>query len=195
MYDLPTMEGLRLIKGLSEVPSDQSAPVRKQSETIVIEVQNLYEGTKVEDLANSLLDSRVYVGYPFLREAKVTAISDSLFRYDLPPHFRRCRSTPHNDNVLEKWQRDANGIEYELSKRCGLSMQKPIKGLKRMEDGALVKEYEAREYDYALQTIVLKVSSIDPRFLEQSAKSITEDFPEGSKVSSWAQCCMGPQDK
>ncbi|PLW18535.1 hypothetical protein PCANC_16180 [Puccinia coronata f. sp. avenae] len=215
MYDLPTMEGLRLIKGLSEgvllgkdavagFPSLHNLPhtgslqfhrikvhqSESKGETIVIEVQNLYEGTKVEDLANSLLDSRVYVGYPFLREAKVTAISDSLFRYDLPPHFRRCRSTPHNDNVLEKWQRDANGIEYELSKRCGLVIgdvdvvvhAKPIKGLKRMEDGALVKEYEAREYDYALQTIVLKVSSIDPRFLEQSAKSITEDFPEGSKV-------------
>lgn len=214
-YDLPTMHGLRLIKGLCKgvllgkdavagFPSLHNLPhtgslrfhkikvhqSESKGETIVIEVQNLFEGTKVEDLAKSLLGSRVYVGYPFLREAKVTAISDSLFKYDLDPHFQRFRSTPHDDKGLQNWARNADGIEYELSKRCGVVIGdvdvivhvKPIKGLKRMDDGALVKEYEARDSDYALQTIVLKVSSVDPRFMEQSAKSTADEFPEGCKV-------------
>ncbi|WAR56001.1 hypothetical protein PtB15_6B745 [Puccinia triticina] len=215
VYDLPTIQGLRLIKGLCQgvllgkdtvagFPSLHNLPhtgtllfhgikvhqSESKGETIVLNVPNVYEGTKVEDLANTLLGSRVYVNYPFLREAKVTALSDSLFRYELDPHSQRCRSIPHDERTLATWQRNADGIEYELSKKCGLVIgdvdvivhAKPIKGLQRMEDGALVKEYEARDCDYALQTVVLKVSSVDPRFMEQSAKSITEEFPEGSKV-------------
>lgn len=215
VYDLPTMQGLRLIKGLCKgvllgkdavagFPSLHNLPhtgslqfhrikvhqSESKGETIVINVQNLFEGTKVEDVANSLLGSRVYVGYPFLREAKVTAISDSLFRYDLHPHFQRCRSTQHDDKTLENWTRNADGIEYELSKRFGLVIgnvdvivhAQPIKGLKRLDDGSLVKEYEPRPSDYPLQTIVLKVSSVDPRFMEQSAKSTADEFPEGCKV-------------
>ncbi|KAI7933295.1 hypothetical protein MJO28_017740 [Puccinia striiformis f. sp. tritici] len=215
VYDLPTIQGLRLIKGLCKgvllgkdtvagFPSLHNLPhtgtlrfhgikvhqSESKGETIVIDVQNLYEGTKVEDLANTLLGSRVYVAYPFLREAKVTGISDNLFRYDIDPNSKRCRATPHEDRALTNWQRNADGIEYELSKKCGLVIgdvdvivhAKPIKGLQRMDDGALVKEYESRDCDYALQTVVLKVSSVDPRFMEQSAKSIIEEFPEGSKV-------------
>ncbi|KAA1070660.1 hypothetical protein PGT21_020445 [Puccinia graminis f. sp. tritici] len=215
VYDLPTIQGLRLIKGLCQgvllgkdtvagFPSLHNLPhtgtlqfhgikvhqSESKGETIVLDIPNVYEGTKIEDLANTLLGSRVYVNYPFLREAKVTAISDSLFRYELDPHSQRCRSIPYEDRALAQWQRSADGIEYELSKKCGMVIgdvdvivhAKPIKGLQRMEDGALVKEFESRDCDYALQTIVLQVSSADPRFMEQSAKSITEEFPLGSKV-------------
>jgi 5'-3' exoribonuclease 1 len=246
VYDLPTIQGLRLIKGLCQgvllgkdtvagFPSLHNLPhtgtlqfhgikvhqSESKGETIVLDIPNVYEGTKIEDLANTLLGSRVYVNYPFLREAKVTAISDSLFRYELDPHSQRCRSIPHEDRALAQWQRSADGIEYELSKKCGMVIgdvdvivhAKPIKGLQRMEDGALVKEFETRDCDYALQTIVLQVSSVDPRFMvrilfhkllfnpspsesltvpsscsfsfffqEQSAKSLTEEFPLGSKV-------------
>lgn len=215
VYDLPTLGGLRLIKGLCKgvllgkdavagFPSLHNLPhigtlkfhkikvhqSESRSETIVIEVQNIYEGTKAEDLAKSLIDSRVFVGYPFLREAKVTGLSDNLFRYQLDPFKKSCRSIPHDPAALQAWQRTASDLEYNFSKKCGLVTgpidilvhAKPIKGLKRIDDDALVKEYETREDDYALQLIVMNVSSLDPRFMEQSAKSITEDFPEGSKV-------------
>ncbi|KNZ45877.1 hypothetical protein VP01_772g4 [Puccinia sorghi] len=38
------------------------------------------KGTKVEDVANLLLGSQFYVGYPFFWEAKVMAILESLFK-------------------------------------------------------------------------------------------------------------------
>jgi Exoribonuclease Xrn1 D2/D3 domain/Exoribonuclease Xrn1 D1 domain len=57
-------------------------------------------------------------------------------------------------------------------------------GLKRLESGALVKDYEdaSKEYELALQLAVPQVKSEDPRYLERGAPSLTEEFPEGSKV-------------
>ncbi|KNZ51463.1 hypothetical protein VP01_3944g2 [Puccinia sorghi] len=46
---------------------------KSKSETILIDVQNIFKGTKVKDVENLLLGYHAYVGYPFLWEAKVTA--------------------------------------------------------------------------------------------------------------------------
>ncbi|KNZ45829.1 hypothetical protein VP01_776g1 [Puccinia sorghi] len=40
----------------------------------------LFKGTKVEDVENLLLGSQVYVGYPFVWEAKLKAILESLLK-------------------------------------------------------------------------------------------------------------------
>lgn len=57
-------------------------------------------------------------------------------------------------------------------------------GLKRLEDGAFVKDYEdiSKEYELALQLAVPQVESEDPRYIERGPPSLTEEFPEGSKV-------------
>jgi len=58
-------------------------------------------------------------------------------------------------------------------------------GLKRLEDGAFVKDYEediSKEYELALQLAVPQVESEDPRYIERGPPSLAEEFPEGSKV-------------
>lgn len=57
-------------------------------------------------------------------------------------------------------------------------------GLKRLEDGAFVKDYEdiSKEYELALQLAVRQVESEDPRYIERGPPSLAEEFPEGSKV-------------
>jgi 5'-3' exoribonuclease 1 len=57
-------------------------------------------------------------------------------------------------------------------------------GLKRLEDGSFVKDYEdiSKEYELALQLAVPQVESEDPRYIERGPPSLTEEFPEGSKV-------------
>jgi len=59
-----------------------------------------------------------------------------------------------------------------------------LAGLKRLEDGALVKDYEdaTKELELALQLAVPQVGTEDPRYIERGAPSLTEEFPEGSKV-------------
>ena len=59
-----------------------------------------------------------------------------------------------------------------------------LAGLKRLESGALVKDYEdaSKEYELALQLAVPEVESEDPRYAERGAVTLAEEFPEGSKV-------------
>ena len=53
-----------------------------------------------------------------------------------------------------------------------------------METGAFVKDYdnEDNETEHAVQMTVSEVTSEDPRFLERDAPSLSEEFPEGSKI-------------
>lgn len=59
-----------------------------------------------------------------------------------------------------------------------------LAGLKRLESGALIKDYEdvSKEYELALQLAVPQVESEDPRYIERGAPTLAEEFVEGSKV-------------
>ncbi len=57
-------------------------------------------------------------------------------------------------------------------------------GLKRLESGAFVKDYEDvdKEIEQAVQMCLTEVVSEDPRYLEREAPPLSEEFPEGSKI-------------
>ena len=59
-----------------------------------------------------------------------------------------------------------------------------LAGMKRLDTGAFVKEYESenKEYEQALQMTVSEVISEDPRFIEKEPPPISEEFEIGSKV-------------
>lgn len=213
-FHLPTLEGgLSFVKGLlpgvllgrdavSGFPSLNTIPHFAQlglhgvnvfqsdsrNETMVVSIENTFEGSPSEEVARALVNKRVYVGYPYLRESLVTAVSDELFRYEMDTH--GVRPIPHRPDQVREWRKVADRIEYVYSKKQGCLLGKvdvlvhatPVKGLKLLEDGSRVKEYEEREDDFALQAIVENVSSEDVRFAEQDAIPIEEEFPVGSKV-------------
>lgn len=56
--------------------------------------------------------------------------------------------------------------------------------MKRLDSGALVKDYEdsPKEYELALQLAVSQVESEDPRYIERQPPSLAEEFPPGAKV-------------
>lgn len=56
--------------------------------------------------------------------------------------------------------------------------------MKRLESGALVKDYEGpqREIEQAVQLSVPEVISEDPRFMEKEPPPLSEEFPDGSRV-------------
>lgn len=56
--------------------------------------------------------------------------------------------------------------------------------MKRLETGALVKDYEDadKETEQAVQMCLQEVASEDPRFVERDPPPLAEEFPEGSKV-------------
>jgi 5'-3' exonuclease len=57
-------------------------------------------------------------------------------------------------------------------------------GLKRLESGALVKEYEApnKEVEQAVQMSVSEIISEDPRYMEREPPPLSDEFPVGSRV-------------
>jgi 5'-3' exoribonuclease 1 len=60
-----------------------------------------------------------------------------------------------------------------------------LKGMRKTEAGAIVKEYgqiPGVETDYAAQTIVWNVVSEDQRLLERAPRPIEEEFPEGCRA-------------
>lgn len=123
-------------------------------------------------------------------------------------------SNPHTntprDGGMGGWARRAERIENWYSKRFGvvtgdvdvLVHMRPLKGasdlfpsyftswltlpvgLKRLDNGALVKDYEGqeKETETAVQLSLLEVSLEDPRYQEQIPPPISEEFPEDTKV-------------
>ena len=78
------------------------------------------------------------------------------------------------------------------SKRCVINLPRHSAGdsycnptgLKRLDNGALVKDYEGpeKETEQAVQMIVADVHSEDPRFMEKEPPPLSEEFPVDSKV-------------
>jgi len=157
-----------------------------RNQAMVIRITDAWEGKTASEVAKEVIGKRTFLNWPFLREGKIAAVSDNLFRYD------GGGSTPHSPQYLGSWKRKADKIQETYSKRSGvltgdvklLLHIRPLKGLKREENRTFVKVYEDadREVEQALQMTVMNVASEDPRSTEKAAPPLQEEFPAGSKV-------------
>ncbi|KAH9944834.1 exonuclease II [Amylocystis lapponica] len=220
-FDLPTLDGLHLVEGLCEgvflgsealagFPSLQTLQHTaalghhgvnvhgsdSRNQSMVVHIENIHEHRKPEDIAHEMIGRRTFVGWPFLQEGLVSAVSDALFKYEkvaiIPGRPPKIISNPHAPYGLSHWKGRADRIEQYYSKRCGvvtgaidiLVHVRPLKGLKRLDTGAFVKDYEGqeKEVEQAVQMTVPEVASEDPRFIEKDAPPLAEEFPDGSKV-------------
>ncbi|KAL8744263.1 MAG: hypothetical protein Q9190_003467 [Brigantiaea leucoxantha] len=162
-----------------------------RNESMVVTMTEPESRTKVE-WAKARLGNVVHVGFPFLSEAKIVRVSDEMFSYSLPPGGSGPpMAVPHGPQELSSWRRKAQRIEAVYSKRLGMIIGDvevlvyvdTLKGLRKTDEGASVKEYSqipGIEAEYATQTLVEEVVSEDQRFLEKSAISIEEEFPVGT---------------
>lgn len=163
-----------------------------RNESMVVTIENTDSRTNVK-AANMKLGQRVFVGYPFLNEGKVVKVSDELFDY-FPPEDGSAHpiQRPHGPHEISDFQKKAERIENAYSKRLGIIIGtvesithvEMLKGLKRTDEGATVKEYAVipgMETEYASQVIVDDVISEDQRFVERAALPIEEEFPPGSR--------------
>ncbi|KAJ3505765.1 hypothetical protein NLJ89_g7245 [Agrocybe chaxingu] len=220
-FNLPTLDGLHLVPGLCDgvalgiealagFPSIKTLPhtamlghhgvnihgSESRNKSMIIHIENPHEGQKMEEIAKKKIGERTFIGWPFLQEGQVVAVSDALFKYEkmvvTPNSPPKVVSTPHAPQGLGHWKMKAERIEAYYSKRCGvitgnievLLHVRPLKGLKRLETGAFVKDYEGpdKETEQAVQMCIPEVASEDPRFMEREAPPLAEEFPDGSKV-------------
>ncbi|KAG5652989.1 hypothetical protein H0H81_002814 [Sphagnurus paluster] len=220
-FDLPTLDGLHLVEGLCSgvltgaealagFPSLQTLPhtaglgfhgvnvhgSESRNKSMVVHINNPYEHARPEDVARTMIGERTFMGWPFLQEGLVVAVSDALFKYEkltvVPGTPAKVVSNPHAPHGLGHWKMKAERIEQVYSKRSGvitgaveiLLHVRPLKGLKRLETGAFVKDYEDqdKEIEQAVQMCLPEVVSEDPRYLERAAPPLSEEFPDGSKI-------------
>ncbi|KAI8933157.1 hypothetical protein NX059_009798 [Plenodomus lindquistii] len=207
-YYIGLMDGVKLgADALAGFPSLKVLPFHGKLEFAGVNV--FQQDSRNESMVVTLLDTAprqpiahakeklgkaVHVGYPFLHEAKVVKVSDELFDYVLPESGPSVPvAIPHDPQGISNWKKTANRIENNYSKRLGINIGEVeslvhvemLKGLKKTDDGATIKEYGAvpgLQSDYATQTIVDEVVSADPRFLEREALPIEEEFPEGARA-------------
>lgn len=164
-----------------------------RNESMILTMIDSKTRTKVE-AAKKQLGHKVHVGYPFLAEAKVIRVSDELFDYTLPESGTGPPlAVPHGPQEIDMWRKKAQRIEMVYSKRLGMVIGDVeslvhvdmLKGLKKTDEGATIKEYAhipGIEVDYASQMVVDEVVSEDQRFLEKAAVPIEEEFPEGTRA-------------
>ena len=173
-----------------------------RNESMIVTILDADARSGVE-YAKQQLGQRCFVGYPFLSEAKIVRVSDELFDYlPGPKEGAPPISIPHGPAEIESWKRNANRIQTTYSKRLGMVIGEidslvhveALKGLKKTDNGATVKEYAVIpgiDTDYATQMIVDEVESEDQRFLEKDALPIEEEFPVGTRAFSLAEYGYG----
>ncbi|XP_006459675.1 hypothetical protein AGABI2DRAFT_184268 [Agaricus bisporus var. bisporus H97] len=220
-FDLPTLDGLHLVPGLLDgvslgieslagFPSLKTLPhttvldfhrvnvhgQESKNKSMVVRIENPHEGSNSNEMANKMVGERIFMGWPYLQEGLVVALSDGLFSYEkaalVEGDAPKVISNPHLQHGINHWQTKAERIESMYSKKYGvltgrvevLLHIRPLKGLKRLENGALVKDYEDadKEIEQALQMCLSEVVSEDPRFLEREPPPLNVEFPDGSKV-------------
>jgi 5'-3' exonuclease len=205
-YHVGLMEGVKLgDAALAGFPSLATIPYNaalgyhgvnvfqqdSRNESMVVTLEDSELRTNVKT-ATMKLGQRVFVGYPFLHEGKVVKVSDELFDY-FPPEDNTPHPVqkPHGPREIDDFRKKAERIENNYSKRLGIIIGpvesithvEMLKGLKKTDEGATVKEYAVipgMETEYASQIVVDEVISEDQRFLEKAAVPIEEEFPPGS---------------
>lgn len=218
IFDLPTMEGLDYHVGLVDGVKLGDAALagfpsldvlsynaalgfhgvnifqqESRNESMIVTLRETEERTNVK-VSKKKLGQKVFVGYPFLQEARVVRVSDELFDYVLPENMSEHPvQKPHSPREIDDWRKKADAIERNYSKRLGLLIGhvesmvhvEMLKGMKKTDEGATIKEYAlvpGIETTYASQIIVDEVISQDERFLEKDAVPIEEEFPVGSRA-------------
>lgn len=148
-HDLPTLDGLHLVQGLCDgallgaqslagFPSLKTIPnhatlrnhrvnihgSESKNKSMVIRLENLCEGKETRELAQEMIGQRVFIEWPFLREGKVTAVSDSSSKYKkaeaIPGGSQEVVSNPHLFYEVNQWKSKSENIEAHYSKQCGV---------------------------------------------------------------------------
>ncbi|KAK0550358.1 exonuclease II Exo2 [Tilletia horrida] len=166
-----------------------------RAESIVLTLKSGHDGKKSEEIAAKYVGQKVYHSWPFLAEGRCVAMTDGLFKYELGSvgAHQQIIKNPMSSTDISAWARKKDRIEHTYSKRFAvitgpidvLLHVQPLRGLKRTEDGAFLKDFEDnpdQQIDLALQLTVGSILSEDPRYAEQPAVDLQDDFPQGTDV-------------
>ncbi|KOS19688.1 5'-3' exoribonuclease 1 [Escovopsis weberi] len=218
IFDLPDIVGLEHISGLTDgallriealagFPSLHTLPFSaslvegfgvnvfqqdSRNPSVVVNLTETETSSKTETWKRKL-GQRCFVGYPFLREAKVIKVQDELFSYELAENGKDIITRDHHNREATDFDREAEYLENWHAKRFAITIGPVeclvhvhmLRGLIRTAEGALIKEYAENpslRKAYAGQTIVEEVVNEDERFIEKEALPLEEEYPLGTRA-------------
>jgi 5'-3' exoribonuclease 1 len=148
-FVLPVLDGLHLVQGLCDgvflgsdalagFPSLKTLPHTSlithhgvnvfnsdsRNRSIVIRVANSFSGVKATVVAEQMIGQRTFIGWPFLTEALVVAVSDDLFKHERQKFGGTTKivANPHHGDQLSKWRRSGEKIATTYSKRYAVEI-------------------------------------------------------------------------
>ncbi|ODQ76166.1 hypothetical protein LIPSTDRAFT_124086 [Lipomyces starkeyi NRRL Y-11557] len=192
----PTLNTIPHTAGLTTRHSVNVFQQDCRREAMIVTLDDIFEELTTEQIAAKRLETKVYVGWPYIQEAMIIGISDELFSYGMihsvgattTSEVIRSPMTPADVQAFDI-KRAAIYTQYaRLGVDIGtvdvLAKVVLLKGLKQLPNGALVKEYDwtpSLRTDYAMQTILESVINEDERYKEKPAPLIADQFPVGTR--------------
>lgn len=167
---------------------------KSRNDSIVIKVKKPQFTGSLSELSHELLGTSIYIGYPFLREARVIALSDTnqgYYAFDSKGRVSNSLGSLTNrlEDIRIKSLRSLvkayseHGIELGPV-RIAIHYQL-LRGLARESDGSYRKEFDddfSKHGVIPFQLVVLEVDKEDERFKEIKAKPIEEEYPIGEHI-------------
>ena len=209
-----------------------------RNKSMIVTLVNKQERSATAELAKRMVGQKTYHSWPYLQEGLVVAVSDDLNKYELRQAGggHQVVATPHNPFQAIAWKKSADLVEHHYSKRFGVIIGnvdvllhvRPLKGesvgknyntsltnsgLKRLDTGALVKDYEAAEKEmnqafqlavtdvafederYIVSCLVLPRGGAQPRHRSKMPLQCQRTSPMASESFSWVAWRMVPQLK
>ncbi|KAK9428897.1 XRN 5'-3' exonuclease N-terminus-domain-containing protein [Lipomyces doorenjongii] len=192
----PTLNTIPHTAGLTTRHSVNVFQQDCRREAMIVTLDDIFEELTTEQIAAKRLETKVYVGWPYIQEAMIIGISDELFSYGMM-HSNGATTT---SEVIRSPMTPADVQAFDIKRaaiytqyaRLGVDIGTVdvlakvvlLKGLKQLPNGALVKEYDwtpSLRVDYAMQTILTSVINEDERYKEKPAPLIADQFPAGTR--------------
>lgn len=161
-------------------------PSRAQS--MILNLENCFQGLTPEQFANEYCNKVVYTRWPYLREAKVTAVFDELFKYQ-----GKKSQTPLEHFEREAFFKTRNAMLSTLLKSKGVCLGapedsqenpvtaivevRPVTGLIKNKKGAYIKTFSDQVETYPIHLVVDSVVNVDPRYEEKPPVPLEQEFP------------------
>jgi 5'-3' exoribonuclease 1 len=163
--------------------------------TMVLKLHQMPELPPVEALADNLLDRSLFINWPMMHEAKVTAISDENTEVRLIKGKKKVKKW--NKMEEDRWARESQemldgyfggtnipgsgGVQIgDIKIRLKLL---PLQGMKtNPSNGSKKKLFGKEEAEVPLQLVLWQAPAPDPRFVERGAMTLQERFPADSNV-------------
>ncbi|KAK9255442.1 XRN 5'-3' exonuclease N-terminus-domain-containing protein [Lipomyces tetrasporus] len=190
---------LKTIPHTAELTTRHSVNVFQQEsrrEAMIVALDDIFEELTTEQIATKRLETKVFVGWPYIQEAMIVEIYDESFRYGLVTASGATTTTTVTRSPMTPADVQAFDIKradiYKQYARLGVDIGTVdvlakvvlLKGLKQLPNGALVKEFDyspSLRVDYAMQTVLTSVINEDERYKEKPAPLISDQFPVGTR--------------